>query len=136
METMENLNRKTILVVEDDEHTNLLLVENLKHEGYSVVPVFDGEEALRAAARHKPDLIVLDLMLPKLNGWEVCRRLREVGSPARDVPIFIVSVVSQDARSLQQTLQRLTIVSKPFNVRDLLSEIRRAVDGAPGPADV
>jgi DNA-binding response OmpR family regulator len=118
-----------VLVIEDDEHTNLLISENLKHEGYSVMSVFDGEEGVRAAQKSMPDLIMLDIMLPGLNGWEVCQKLRADSAPTRAIPIMIVSIVSKDAGPLKKEMGPLTLVNKPFDVRELMSSVKNLLGG-------
>jgi DNA-binding response OmpR family regulator len=118
---------RTVLVIEDDEHTNLLISENLKMAGYRVVSVYDGEEGVKAAFKHTPDLIMLDLMLPRLNGWEVCKQLRQENSAVRGVPIIIVSVLSKEAQPQKQSVGPLTLINKPFDVKSLLSEVQRVI---------
>jgi len=76
-----------ILIAEDDKKTAALVELYLKREGFRTVIAYDGEQALEMARRHKPGFVILDLMLPVLDGWEVCRRLRQ-GS---DVPILMLT---------------------------------------------
>lgn len=114
-----------ILVVEDDEHTNLLISENLKNEGFQVFSVLNGEDAVRAALKHLPHLIMLDIMLPGLNGWEVCMQLRDQTSPARDIPIIVVSVLRKDSQPAAARVGPITFLSKPFDLEDLMREVRK-----------
>jgi len=130
MSTINPMIKKTrVLVIEDDEHTNLLISENLKHEGYTVMSVFDGEDGVRAAQKSLPDLIMLDIMLPGLNGWEVCQKLRANGAPTRAIPIMIVSIVSKDAGPLKKEMGPLTLVNKPFDVKDLMRSVKNLLGG-------
>jgi two-component system OmpR family response regulator len=68
---------KTVLVVEDDENTSSLIALYLEREGFLSLTAGDGEAGLSLAQTHRPDLVILDLMIPKMDGWEVCRRLRQ-----------------------------------------------------------
>ena len=115
---MDSLNPiKKILVVEDDPYTNELMTAALKMADYEVRSVFNGEEAVRTVQSDMPDLIVLDLLLPKMDGWEVCRILRTEDSPARKVPIVIASVMSRfglGERSL--VMGPISFFNKPFNL--------------------
>lgn len=123
-----------ILIVEDDEAICALLRYNLEREGYSVGAAHDGEAAIDSVTERKPDLVLLDWMLPKLSGIEVCRQLRR--SPRlRDIPIIIVSAKGDEAdkvRGLQMGAD--DYVTKPFSVAELLARIqrllRRAQSGA------
>ena len=82
----------TILVVEDDKKTASLVVLYLEREGYQTIVAHDGRQALELARRHKPIFVILDLMLPVLDGWEVCRQLRQ----SSDVPILILSAREEE----------------------------------------
>ena len=84
---MKRLKRK-ILVVEDEESIRFLLRQNLEYEGYEVLEAADGELGLKLAETESPDLVLLDLMLPKMSGMEVCKRLRETGN---EVPIVMLT---------------------------------------------
>lgn len=83
--------RPTILVAEDDADSRDMMRVLLELRGFSVVTAADGQEAVEAAERERPDLILMDLQLPRLNGFAVARRLRQGGDGTRDVPIVIVS---------------------------------------------
>jgi len=111
-----------ILVVEDDKNILAGLVDNLKMEGYTVVIARDGEAAIRQVADRNPDLIILDVMLPKLSGFEVCKQLKTQGST---VPIIILSAQGQEAdKVLGLELGADDYVSKPFSPRELLVRIK------------
>jgi len=111
-----------ILVVEDDPAILRGLSDNLRLESYEVVTAADGEAGDRLAHEARPDLIVLDLMLPKRSGYEVCRRLRSEGLTT---PILMLTARGEEAdRVLGLDLGADDYVTKPFSVRELLARIR------------
>jgi DNA-binding response OmpR family regulator len=111
-----------VLVVEDDRSILLGLEKNLRFEGYEVASAMDGEEGLRLAFDAQPDLIVLDLMLPKLNGFEICRQVRKK-DPA--VAILVLTAKSMEADKISGLdLGADDYVTKPFSVKELLARIR------------
>ncbi len=114
-----------ILIADDEEDMVTGLRDNLQCEGYEVVVAHDGEAALAAATRESPDLILLDVMMPKMNGLEVCRRIREAGFM---VPILMLTAKSQEidiVRGLEVGAD--DYVTKPFSVRELLARIKAAL---------
>ena len=116
---------ETILVVEDDPSILRGLQMNLGLEGFRLVAARDGEEGLRFARTHRPDLIVLDLMLPKKTGLEVIRALRSDGV---DVPIVVLSAKDQEAdKVLALSLGADDYVTKPFGLAELVARIRAAL---------
>ena len=111
-----------ILVVEDDPAILRGLADNLKFESYEVLTAADGETGYRLAKERKPDLIVLDLMLPRLSGYEVCRKLRADGV---ETPILMLTARGEEAdRVLGLDLGADDYVTKPFSIRELLARIR------------
>ena len=111
-----------ILVVEDDAAILRGLKDNLAAESYEVLTAADGVEGLRLSQEKKPDLIVLDLMLPKLSGYEICRKLREQRSR---VPILMLTARGDEAdRVLGLDIGADDYVTKPFSVRELLARVR------------
>lgn len=128
MQKANNPSSKEVLVVEDDHYTNELISSTLKMAGFSVVSVFTGEQAIEAVKKHTPDLIVLDLLLPKMDGWDVCRILRKDGAPTRRIPIVIASVVSRfDIDETGAAMGALSFFNKPFEPSDLIKEVERIV---------
>lgn len=110
-----------ILVVDDEEAIVELTAFNLKKEGYEVVRAFDGREALRLVKEEKPDLIVLDLMLPEIDGLEVCRRIRQESR----IPILILSAKKEEVdRIIGLELGADDYVTKPFSPRELLARVK------------
>jgi DNA-binding response OmpR family regulator len=112
-----------ILVVDDDRVIQQLLKVNLELEGYAVEVADDGEEALSQFERFRPDLVLLDIMMPKLDGWEVCRRLK-AGEDSSRVPIVLLSARAQEADVQRGTeLGVAAYVTKPFDPISLLDLI-------------
>jgi len=114
--------KKHILIVEDEEHLAEALAHNLQFEGYATTVAFDGEEGLRAANAIQFDLIILDIMMPKLDGLEVCRRIRATGSR---VPILFLTAKSSDAdRLLGLKVGADDYIAKPFLLEELILRIQ------------
>jgi DNA-binding response OmpR family regulator len=112
--------RNTILVVEDDRRTSALITLYLVRNGYTVVPAFSGLDALELAAQHQPLLTILDVMLPDLDGWEVCRRLRATSA----IPVLMLSSLGRATdriRGLQ--LGADDYVAKPFSPKELMARV-------------
>ncbi len=112
---------RTILVVDDDKKIVDLVALYLKKEGYGVLTAYDGREALEVARRQQPDLIVLDLLLPELDGTQVCHTLRAES----EVPIIMLTARSTDEdKLLGLDLGADDYLTKPFNPRELVARIR------------
>ena len=112
---------KTILVVDDERNIVALVRLYLEKEGFNVVAASDGEQALVQFERSDPDLVVLDVMLPKLDGFEVCRELRRRG----DVPILMLTARSEDIDAIVGLeLGADDYVTKPFNPRALVARVK------------
>ena len=110
-----------VLAVEDDANLLETLKYNLRKEGYDVVTAGDGEQALEAARREKPDLIILDIMLPKLSGFEVCRVLRR----EMTVPIIMLTAKAEEMdKIVGLEIGADDYMTKPFSIRELLARIR------------
>lgn len=119
-----------ILIVDDEPEMVRGLADNLRFEGYQAVTATNGEEGLALALREAPDLILLDIMMPRLSGWDVCRELRHRGI---DVPIIMLTARGQEADRVQGLeLGADDYLSKPFSLRELLARVR-AVLRRPGP---
>jgi DNA-binding response OmpR family regulator len=112
---------KTVLVVDDERNIVELVRLYLEKEGFNVVAASDGEQALVQYERTGPDLVVLDLMLPKMDGFEVCRELRRRG----DVPILMLTARSEDVDAIVGLeLGADDYVTKPFNPRALVARVK------------
>ena len=113
---------ETVLVVDDEKNIRELIQLYLTNAGYRVVNAADGAEALRLARADKPDLIVLDLMLPQVDGYEVCRRLRREGN---DLPIIMLTARDDDVdKIVGLELGADDYMTKPFNPRELVARIK------------
>jgi len=111
----------TVLIVEDDRNTAALVDKYLQREGFATQVVHDGSEALAIAGRRPPDFVVLDVMLPGADGWEVCRELRR----ASDVPILMLTAREEEIdRVLGLSLGADDYVVKPFSPRELVARIK------------
>ncbi len=120
MGRVKDMNR-TILVVDDDRKIVDLVALYLKRDGYGVLTAYDGQEAVGVARRKQPDLIVLDLLLPELDGTDVCRLLRTESR----VPIIMLTARSTDDDKLRGLdLGADDYLTKPFNPRELMARIR------------
>jgi two-component system OmpR family response regulator len=109
-----------ILIVEDDRNLLDTLKYNLRREGYEAVTATDGAEALDVARRQKPDLIILDIMLPKLSGFEVCRILRKEMA----VPILMLTAKDQEVdKVVGLEIGADDYMTKPFSMRELLARL-------------
>lgn len=114
-----------ILVADDEKDMVTGLRDNLQFEGYEVSVAFDGETALAEATTSSPDLILLDIMMPKMDGLEVCRRIREAGFR---IPILMLTAKSQEidiVRGLEVGAD--DYITKPFSIRELLARIKAAL---------
>ena len=116
-----------VLVVDDDEEVRNLLFAALGDEGYEVVGAADGEEAIEAVRRRRPDVILLDLMMPRVSGWGFTERYAR--EPGPHAPIIVITAVSgQVLRLPEHGVTR--VVPKPFSVDALLRQVERAMTRA------
>jgi two-component system alkaline phosphatase synthesis response regulator PhoP len=126
--------RKKILVVEDNADQVELLRFNLKKAGFAVGTALNGIEALKKARSLLPDLVLLDLMLPELDGLAVCEVLRRDPTTA-SVPIIMVTAMSSHlARLTGMEAGAADFITKPFNIKDLLARIETALYGNSRPS--
>ncbi len=110
-----------ILIVEDDPNTSTLVETYLQKEGFSTLTAFDGEHALALARRHALSFVILDIMLPKTDGWEICRQLRKVS----DVPILMLTAREEEIdRIMGLSLGADDYVVKPFSPRELVERVK------------
>ncbi|MBN1934767.1 MAG: response regulator transcription factor [Anaerolineae bacterium] len=123
-----------ILVIDDDPELAQLLLQSLQPKGFEAFSASNGQEGLRIAYELHPDLIVLDLMMPAMDGWNACRRLREIA----DIPILILTALStEDALQRSFQLGADDFMTKPFSLKELelrvLALLRRAEAQKPLP---
>ena len=125
-----------ILIVEDEPDLIVGLRDNLEFEGYEIVVACDGQDGVEKAAASRPDLILLDIMLPKMNGLDACRHLRRQGVA---VPIIMLTARSQEVdKVVGLEVGADDYVTKPFSIRELTARIRaqlRRVSAATAPLD-
>jgi DNA-binding response OmpR family regulator len=119
---------ETVLIIEDDPTMLIGLRDNFEFKGYKVLTAADGEKGLNAALNAKPDLIVLDIMLPKINGYEICRLIRE---EKLAIPIIMLTAKGEESDIvLGLNLGADDYVTKPFSIKELLARaaafLRRA----------
>jgi len=119
--------RGPILVVEDDAAILSSIVDILEFEGYSVETASDGAEGLAQLERVTPTLVILDMRMPVLNGWDFARIVKERGI---DVPILVMTA-AQDASRWAQEIGAEGSIAKPFHILDLLSSVERFHPGGP-----
>ena len=116
--------RPRILIVDDEADLLAVLRFGLEAEGFDVVSASDGEEGLKRAREDHPDLMVLDLMLPKLDGYKVCRALK-FDERYKAMPILILSARSSEQdRQLAMSMGADAFIAKPYEMRDLVSRVR------------
>ncbi|HUJ70596.1 MAG TPA: response regulator [Verrucomicrobiae bacterium] len=118
----------SVLVVEDDANMQGFLQEVLASEGYSVLTASDGQEALTQAFARKPDLILLDLLMPNLDGVTFCRAIR-ADQRTHDVPIVVVTSLNMQAK-LEESMAAGAddFIGKPFDVRDLIARVHSMLE--------
>jgi len=113
---------KTILIVEDETNIVDILSFNLEREGYNTIEAYDGQTGLQLAREQNPDLILLDLMLPQMNGFDVCKQLRAEGS---SIPIIMLTAREEEAdKVLGLELGADDYITKPFAVRELMARVK------------
>lgn len=135
MERMEQA-AKTILIVDDEVRMRRVIADYLRIKGYETAEAGDGEEALRLFEKKAPDLVLLDVMMPVMDGWEVCRRLRARSA----VPVIMLTARTQEEDELQGfALGADEYIAKPFSLKILLARIeavfRRGTDLPQPPAE-
>ncbi|MFQ6133096.1 MAG: response regulator transcription factor [Armatimonadota bacterium] len=117
--------QKRILVVDDEKHIVRLVEVNLRRAGYEVDKAYDGKEALEVLANQKPDMIILDVMMPQMDGFEVLKELR--GNPeTAEIPVIMLTAKAQDAdvfRGWQAGVD--SYLTKPFSPMELLTFVKR-----------
>lgn len=118
---MKEKSQKTVLVVDDEKPIIDILVYNLKKEGYNTLEASDGEEAINMVINNKPDLVLLDIMLPKMDGLTVCKKIRH----NYNIPIIMLSAKDEEIdKILGLELGADDYITKPFSVRELIARVK------------
>jgi len=116
--------KKKILVIEDEEHINELIRFNLEQNGYEVISAFDGASGLEKANSEMPDLVLLDVMLPIMDGIEVCNKLKNRAG-TEDIPIIMLTAKAHETdKVLGLEIGADDYITKPFSTRELLARIK------------
>ena len=119
--------KKTIMVV-DDEPTFLKVVEDiLEPESYTVIQVSGGQEALDKLKKIKPDLILLDIMMPGIDGWEVCEIVK-ADKETEKIPIIFVTAKSDPESRSAGSVNAMDYITKPFEYKDFIKKVKKAID--------
>lgn len=121
--------QRKILVVDDERHIVRLIQVNLERNGYQVVSAFDGKDALKKVEAERPDLVVLDVMMPHMDGFEVLKRLQ--ANPAtRGIPVVMLTAKAQDIDIFKGWSSGVSAyLTKPFNPLELITFIKRIFSG-------
>ena len=113
--------KKTILIIDDEKLIVDILIYNLNKEGYKTIEAYDGETGVEMALEKKPDLILLDIMLPKADGLTVCKKIRS----SLNIPIIMISAISEEIdKILGLELGADDYITKPFSVRELVARVK------------
>lgn len=124
MENVIDKDKKTILVVDDEKNIRELLVFNLQNEGYNTLEASDGLQAVDIALKYKPDLILLDVMLPKLDGKSVCKKLR-YSLNMSSIPILMISAKdSETDKIVGLEIGADDYITKPFQIREVIARVK------------
>ena len=112
---------KKILIVDDEKNIRDIIIYNLKKEGYQILQAADGEEGVRLAMEEEPDLILLDIMMPKMNGYDACKKIRET----KNTPIIMLTARAEEVdKVLGLEFGADDYVTKPFGVRELMARVK------------
>lgn len=120
-----------VLIVDDEPDVVALIERTLSSDGFDVVKAYDGIGALDLVSTEKPDLVLLDLMMPMMSGYEVCQQLKS-NPQTRDIPVVCLSSAhTPDARAHSLKAGAVELITKPFFPQELIAQIRRHLPQAP-----
>ncbi len=127
--------KKTILIVDDEKDIVELLAYNLEREGYKIAKAYDGHQALQYIRENKPALVILDLMLPGINGFEICRIIRKK-SETENLPLIMLTAKNDSVDKITGLeIGADDYMTKPFDVRELLARVRAVLRRREAPAN-
>ena len=122
------LARKKVLIIDDFEESSEILKEHLELSGFNVQVACDGESGISVADRFRPDLILLDIMLPRMDGWEVMEKLRNKNASTIQIPVILmtayVSLQEDNDRKRAADMGACGFLKKPFGLNDLLTKVQ------------
>ena len=127
------VSKKTVLIADDEPNIVISLEYLLEQAGYRVVVAHDGQEALDAVVRERPDLVLLDVMLPRLSGFDVCQKIREEASLQAVRVVMLTAKGREVEMSKGIALGADAYVTKPFSTKELLAQIAEQLGAPPGP---
>ena len=117
-----------VLVIEDNKNLAELIQVNLETHGLSVITSFDGEDGLAKALKEIPDVITLDIQLPKMNGWEVCKKIK-ADSRTKDIPVIFLTVIPKtDGEDIAKEVGCDLYLTKPFDPLKLVNIVKRFIE--------
>lgn len=119
--------KKTVMVVDDDAPILQLIGDILKPEGYNIVKVQSGSEALEKLKENKPDLILLDIMMPGMDGWDVCEKIKK-NKKIQDIPIIFVTAKTDPISRSMGSLASVEYITKPFDMDDLKKRVKSVLN--------
>ncbi len=119
------MEKTCVLMVDDDPNILKFVSANLEIRGYDVITAEDGETAIKVMDRTMPNLVILDLLMPGINGFDVCRHIRK----SSDVPIIVLTAIGEsNTKTELLALGANDYVTKPFDIRDLLDRVQSTLD--------
>ncbi|OGS20902.1 MAG: hypothetical protein A3J83_00295 [Elusimicrobia bacterium RIFOXYA2_FULL_40_6] len=124
--------KSKILIVDDEKNIQELLAVNLKAQGFDIISAWDGKEAVEKTMKEKPDLIILDIMMPEMDGWEVCKTVKDQ-SELNKIKILILTAkgTKKDEMVGKLIFKADEYISKPFDIDELINTVKRLL-GADG----
>lgn len=124
-------NNKTILIVEDHAPVRIALVEKLQHEGMKALEAKDGEEGLAMALREKPNLILLDIIMPRMSGMTMLDELRKSGEWGKSVPVIILTNLNPDDKIMREVVETepvFYLVKADWKIEDVISKVKEVLE--------